>query len=542
MTIRDIALRINKVAETENRKFNKLQNIRNDHGLKPRSWKPFADFSIMHRYAFHAGGMKEFQFNIGKDHLNGKDVFRFGVAFSLERNKSNTNPLENALPRINRFNNFLKDNPHFFRGYKMWYYMGKDFHKYYDSVKEINDRLVKEGNFIFIGKYFEKKITDINDVDVRVILESFDHFIALYETVQFEEKAIDILFARLCWNINGWETPSGHPWKVENQKKDDKSFEQQYGYGHEEWLLNPKFSYKGMQYGFIQGLSNARAGKYLNELHLFTIEDKTKLRFYIGSIKNVERLTYEEIIKEGIDTWISQYLKEMENEVRFVHADYKKFRELKQLPNLRFTLDDLNLLPEPKIITSKTFINSYFRYRPFEVPYDLLNSFQKKSDEVVFSPGGPGEKVSSYQRGKNENQKGLIKKYHNDIEKDLYIYLKNHLMINPNLISCGRTSIEGNIIDIAVIDNKMNYEIYEIKTTLNIRTNIRDAIGQLLDYAFWSNKIKIKKIIIVSPSKLDEKSKEYLIRLQNILNVALEYWQYKKGSKIITELFNVFMP
>ena len=40
-------------------------------------------YSIKKDYAFHSGGRKEFQFNIGEDLLNNEMVFRYGLAFYL---------------------------------------------------------------------------------------------------------------------------------------------------------------------------------------------------------------------------------------------------------------------------------------------------------------------------------------------------------------------------------------------------------------------------------------------------------------------------
>ncbi|BCV27179.1 hypothetical protein [Shewanella algae] len=58
--------------------------------------------------------------------------------------------------------------------------------------------------------------------------------------------------ARICWNSNGWITPSGRPGKSSNKD----SYEYQNGYGHEEWLLDTTKIIDGYHYGYIKQLES----------------------------------------------------------------------------------------------------------------------------------------------------------------------------------------------------------------------------------------------------------------------------------------------
>jgi hypothetical protein len=192
MNIKEITHKINELSLTGGFAFHNIQEIRYKHiNTRPRTWSPFADFSVKNDYAFHAGGRRELQFNIGKDYINGKSVFRYGYAFSLEMNKTLHNPKAEFKDSINRFNKFLTSNPAFFSGFSLWYYEDKSFGKYYDDVKMIDDTIFKAGNFIFIGKYFEKEIVEISINDIKTILKTFDYLLPSYETIQFGNTTIE---------------------------------------------------------------------------------------------------------------------------------------------------------------------------------------------------------------------------------------------------------------------------------------------------------------------------------------------------------------
>ena len=154
MTIEEIAYALNDIATRNKHSFATIQEIRFKHGVQPRTWSSFAAFSIKEDYAFPAGGRKEFQFNIGEDGLKGETVFRYGLAFSLNEDKTLHNSKAEFKSKIEGFNKFFTSNSKFFRDFKMWYYSDHHFVDYYDEVQIISDKMFQAENFIFIGKYF----------------------------------------------------------------------------------------------------------------------------------------------------------------------------------------------------------------------------------------------------------------------------------------------------------------------------------------------------------------------------------------------------
>lgn len=115
MNIREIAVKINE--ESHKYQFGKLQDLRKEiKGLsKKASSLIFTDQTISNDgWAFHHGGRKEIQFNIGFE----SEGLRYGIAFSLETSRSLPD-LSILYPKILKLNSLIRNEPDLFLGYKM---------------------------------------------------------------------------------------------------------------------------------------------------------------------------------------------------------------------------------------------------------------------------------------------------------------------------------------------------------------------------------------------------------------------------------------
>ena len=72
--------------------------------------------------------------------------------------------------------------------------------------------------------------------------------------------------------------------------------------------------------------------------------------------------------------------------------------------------------------------------------------------------------------------------------------------------------------------NKITF--YEIKTGTSVRASIRQAIPQLLEYAYWSAEKRADELVIVSHLKITGAAKKYLKFLRDQFNVPLSYKQF----------------
>ena len=159
-----------------------LQDLRKElRGLKRLAGRRiFSERSTSDEWAFHSGGRDELQFNIGLDVMpDGSPALRAGVAFSLEPSQSL--PDWNVLvPRIARFNAFMRENPDAFLDLAMWHWLGDD-RSTDRRPGPIGPEIVRTRSFIFLGARQPAEL-----VDVHQCLRTFDRLLALYRYVQGE--------------------------------------------------------------------------------------------------------------------------------------------------------------------------------------------------------------------------------------------------------------------------------------------------------------------------------------------------------------------
>lgn len=117
---------------------------------------------------------------------------------------------------------------------------------------------------------------------------------------------------------------------------------------------------------------------------------------------------------------------------------------------------------------------------------------------------------------------------HNEIQNQMYASL-----VARYGETCVGTEVEtgdGTAIDIVVKTDQFCW-FYEIKTGESVRVCIRQAIPQLLEYAYWQgDSSRADKLIVVSPKKLTPQAAAYLdfLRKQFKLNIYYEQFPIKQ--------------
>jgi hypothetical protein len=352
-----------------------------------------------------------------------------------------------------------------------------------------------------------------------------------FEIVQFAEWKSRISdkansewkIVRLTFNTNGWAAPSG----TERKSKAQGLHEADYGFGHEEWLFDFSKKIRGFKYGFIEGFrtkNNKHKGSTFN-LQLFTIDNIEREKYWAGTIENCYVLTVEEQDAVVIQFSKNGWLKEKEKELKDIGLWQAKTKKSLQtfVPNVRFTEDNVTIFDVPIPVEHNRFIDSRDRYRLYdwnksvEIPMDADLPFS-------FIASGPNQN-KKVQRVANSNfQSKEIKQLHRKIAAALYQTLLNNTAKSD--ISCDLSNTDGTYIDMVKKEGDQ-YTLFEIKTYTQLRKNIREATGQLLEYAFWTRNKKIKEITIVSEKKLDKKAEDYLNLLQNNFKLPLSYLHQK---------------
>jgi len=148
------------------------KNLKGFQRLPPR--KLFTSQTTSAEWAFHHGGRKELQFNIG---LEDENTLRHGVAFSLQTNQTLPD-ITKLYPSIRLFNDFIQLYSEEYSDMRMWHYHRGE-RSPISMPSCIPSELLSEGVFIFLGK-----IQPLKNPDVELILRDFDRLLSLYQYVE----------------------------------------------------------------------------------------------------------------------------------------------------------------------------------------------------------------------------------------------------------------------------------------------------------------------------------------------------------------------
>ncbi len=527
MTIKDVAKKINELAEDY--RMSGFQELRKK--IKNLSKTPsqyiFTDRTIFdkHKYAFHYGGRTELQYNIAEEDVN---LFRYGVAFSLEGGKALQDPVQTLKPKILRANEFISKNCDRFSDMHIWAYEKGDRGET-RAIQPIDERLVRDGNFIFIGKYIKKSFDKLTTQDYDEVLKTFDRLLELYEYVE-TGPAIEEKIARICWNDFNWQGPSGRYGKSQNTG----SYEYKSGFGHEEWLLDTDKVINSFHYGYLQEIGHSwkkYEGKNFN-ISLYSINSETGERWWIGKIKNVKIISQDESERILSEYRKRGWLKEMIEQLEKVSADTKHFVRFsgKDLFHLKYKPDELELLDVPKKFSNNDTVVRSTYYST------LLN--KTKEPEL----GIPVDKTFRFVPG-HRQRKEIAKANYGERKKDITLFHNKMVKKSYDQLSrlYGKSSVgtEQQCFDSAidlVIKDGNSFIFYEFKTSNSVKICIREALSQLLEYAYYPAQNNASKLVIVSQNKINEEAQKYLKKLRCDFKVPVYYKRYNPETEELDTL------
>jgi hypothetical protein len=346
--------------------------------------------------------------------------------------------------------------------------------------------------------------------------------------ISLQPVAVDN-YARLCritHNEEQWHKPSEHEWREKYQGNSEKAFENQYGFGGEEWLFNPVFLFDGYQYGVIRGLEDLpKRITLVPQVYLYSLDQVSKKRYFVGTIKNVE--IFQSDSKDYITAqklW-NAYKKQMTADIFEASGDPEGLKLIR--PSIRFLPEDVTFL-NPILEVEAFKQKKYNRFIPKKVTASIKELLEELLPEDRLNIKAGKAKTSEKHTRSTQKTETTIERLHSDITDTLYDYL-NKYEDKHKTLSVELTRFGSNIADGVLEYSNGSISIFEAKTSGNLRRNLREAIGQLMDYAFWYNSPPIKSLVIISPIQLSGNSLEAFYRLKKSISVSIEYWQYVSG-------------
>lgn len=116
----------------------------------------------------------------------------------------------------------------------------------------------------------------------------------------------------------------------------------------------------------------------------------------------------------------------------------------------------------------------------------------------------------------------------NQVHNVIQNRLSDHLIEKYGIDKVG-TEIDpgiGTSVDIVREDEDGNYIFYEIKTAKQVRTSIRQALPQLLEYAYWPNNNRSHKLVIVTIKDITAQAQLYLEYLRERFTIPIYYAKF----------------
>ena len=333
---------------------------------------------------------------------------------------------------------------------------------------------------------------------------------------------MDQYYARICWNAGGWSIPSGNKAKLERN-----SFVAENGFGYEEWLFNYMWPFKGYNYAFLQPVHKSFQrikGKSLDIL-LWAI-DPDKHHVQVGEIKKCHVLTDSEA-QEAYEYYKKQgRLKQMEEDIVRVGANKGVMTGDPGLFNIRFRSGDAVQYDDPLPSANPSDIIAKLK------SYTLVHASQSQVDKQWYARTRQGTTSIPIPKAyiRPSSQGGTVDPYHPVLQGELMKLLQTQF---------GKDKVdrESRWIDITVSIGTKKMLI-EIKTDAVAKRAIREALGQILEYAYFSSESQGQKqteeteLFIVAPGNADEEVSAYLSLLRNKFHIPIRYCSFSPGSEL----------
>jgi hypothetical protein len=317
-----------------------------------------------------------------------------------------------------------------------------------------------------------------------------------------------ILLQRMCWNTNRWKGPTGNCYMQED------SWVGTHGFGLEEWNFNTNDVIDGAVYGYLYYTPpwwNSRV-RQPNDIYFFTLTPWGK-RLLVGAYHGAEFISISEknilkdsfqkagILNRRIDELLSLELPPITSSSdaqRLLIGDNFALNIKVAPENLEPYDPPRELRPEDIGGMNPAFLNRYTR--PTQLNSSPTIRRIKTSRVKALLPQGSDEELLTHPYMRyTEAQRQVIRRHHANLSNRFRAWLRK----------IGATNIraESEYTDVVCSHQGLRY-LFELKACYNkdVHHSLREALGQILDYAFYPHHRRVDRLAIVldyAPSQLD---------------------------------------
>lgn len=320
---------------------------------------------------------------------------------------------------------------------------------------------------------------------------------------------------RISFNSADWRHPTGEA----GQSESAETYNRKYGFGHEDWLFRSDWVIDGWRYGFVQGVNKSHASLVEagepTDLTLFTIEPD-KRRRYVATIEAVECLNDQQA-DDALEAFkLRGWHDAMREEIEEVNGDSSALGAVewaKHLLNVRFRLANVRRFPADA-------------YAAPDDPIHSLNRYQLYNPENLSIPDG--DHPDGGNTGSRELPKTapFVRAGSASVE-----CTPEHARMQKRLMQELQVEYpEADVVrEEAFVDVRVRTPneliLFEIKSDLEPRTVLREALGQILEYAFHPRRQHplTPRLVIVGRRALSPHDEAYLSRLKADFRLPIEY-------------------
>ena len=97
--------------------------------------------------------------------------------------------------------------------------------------------------------------------------------------------------------------------------------------------------------------------------------------------------------------------------------------------------------------------------------------------------------------------------------------------------------VEDKYVDIKCTDTVGKKIFFELKTAQTVKSAIREALGQLLEYNHYPNESNADKLIIVTKHEPEKEDIQYLTGLRMVYNIPVYYQYFDMNKKELSKMY-----
>lgn len=293
------------------------------------------------------------------------------------------------------------------------------------------------------------------------------------------------------------------------------------GFGHEEWLFNYQWVLDGWKYGFLQPVNKSLPkvqGKTL-DVRLYTISS-SRHWYYVGHLRSCEVLTDEQAETTRREFKRRGWYKDMASHLRQVGGNVHELECERAIVvfNVRFRPEDAVIYDPMVPVGERDAIRKLRRYTLVKVQDDLRRVEREWASRVAATELRPTGKLA--RAGIPPQEIDLVQ---NQLQNELFALLA---------ASHGKKAVtmEEGFVDIKVA-HPGGVTLIELKSDGRPRHAIRQALGQLLEYAFVCEEAgeSIAELVVAGPGDLKPRDRKYIEHLRKRRGLPLRYICFRRG-------------